>query len=145
MKSLPLKSAGPKTSYREVTAPPLLEQQGKSSAWVALTCLLFFFLFFPFFSRPSGLPEHQRVMLNSSHNSYLSYLCAFYKFGHLQVPDDTKMALYAISQEMGLAGYQNIVERYLIAHIAHVYGLHINSTIYKYQMILEMTLLKPRL
>ena len=40
---------------------------------------------------------------------------------------------------MALAGYQNIVDRSLVAHkkvIAHIYVLHINSTINKLQTLL---------
>ena len=59
-------------------------------------------------------------MLNGSSKSYFSYQRDFYKFCHLRVPYGAKMDTFcAISKEVGLAGYQNIIAH--IKDIAYIY------------------------
>ena len=95
MKSVPFESAWSNTSYSEITVL-LLEQQGKSLFCMGSTDHVsrFFFFFLFFFSRPNGLPENHKEMLNGSFKSYFAYLRAFYKFCRLQVPYGTKMVVF---------------------------------------------------
>ena len=68
-----------------------------------------------------GIVENHRELFNGC------------KSHHLQMPYPTDIDIFGtISQVPGLTGCQNIIERYLIAHIkyiAHIYMLSMNSTI----------------
>jgi len=71
----------------------------------------------------------------------------YYKFHHLQVPNDAKKGTFGIlSQVVVLLGRQDIVERCFTAHIkaiAHINRLSKNSAICKCQMTLKSVLLVP--
>jgi hypothetical protein len=85
-------------------------------------------------------------MLKSSFKSYFSYVCGLFKFHNPQVPYGTNKGTFAISQGVGLVGNQNIIDRFLIAHIknvAHINVLPINSAICKFQMVLKIILSVP--
>jgi len=56
-------------------------------------------------------------MFNGTFEIYFSYLSVSYKFHHLQVPNGT---FVAISQMVGIAGNQNIVERFLMVHLKSI-------------------------
>ena len=81
--------------------------------------------FFLLFSRPNGLLDHHREMIKSLIKSYFSYVRSLYKFRRLQVPYGTKKGtFYALSRGVGLASYQNILDRFLIACIKMYCPLH---------------------